>query len=288
MKKIFNILTVAVLVLLMGSCDRKAEFDHETFATFNAVKYDLAENVGKVTIPVSIYNPTGAEVQVTVATLDGKAVKGTDYNVISPASGVLTFSGDVHTLDIEIEITSLEGEFTGSKDFKVQIASATSGLSVGNLNTANVTIIDLDHPLSAFIGGWVGTIASMGYQGIPSFDTEFNISADPADETFTKVIVDTGIDPFFYGMGLSSATYSAVVVDGKELVIIAEQPNGYDDVILLGFDNVDPAAASSYDHIRMVLNEDGTLTLTTAYGAYTPGGGGFYEIYLGGAVFTKK
>ena len=77
-------------------------------------------------------------------------------------------------------------------------------------------------------------------------------------------------------------------VDGNQLIIYAEQPCGYSDVVLLGFDAADPNAASSYDHARFQLQEDGTLVVLTAYGAYTPSGGGFYEIYLGGAVFTKN
>ncbi len=284
--KNIKIFAVATAVLLLASCNRSLEFEHETFATFDAVTFNVNENAGTLTIPVSIYNPTGAEVQVTVTGVDGKGVQGTDYEIVSPSSGILTFSGSTETQNVEINIIGKVGEFTGAKDFKVQIASATDGLKTGALNLAAVTIIDLDHPLAAFIGNWSGTITAL-YQS-PSYNTTINISADETDETYTKLVFDTGIDPFFYGMGLSKATYSAVAASATEVVVLAEQPNGYDDVILLGFDNEDPDAATQYDHIRFVLQEDGTLRCTTAYGAFTPSQGGFYELYLGGAVFTKK
>ena len=287
MKRIFNILSVAVLVLASASCDRKVEFQHETFATFRTVNYNLNETAGSVTVPVMIYNPTGAETQVSVSVIPGKAVEGTDFEIVSPANGILTFSGATDSLAVEIAISDdFVGEFTGAKDFKLQLASVTDGVSVGNFDIASFTIIDLDHPLSAFIGTWTGTMGGM-YQ-YASYNTSFNVIADENDETYTKLIFSTGIDPFFHGMGLSTATYAAEAISATEVVVIAEQPNGYQDVILLGFNAPDPDAATAYDHLYFTLQDDGTLKQENAYGAYTPGQGGFYEIYPGGAVFSKQ
>lgn len=284
MKKILNICAVAAVVLLALSCNRKVEFEHTTFATFSAVKYNVEETAGSIKIPVLLYNAAG-DAQISVGVVSNTAVEDTDFEVLSPSNGILSFSGQNDTLYVEVAITSMEGEFTGAKDFSLVLSSLSESVSVGNFNTANVTIIDLDHPLAPFIGDWTGTMAGM-YQAA-SYPTEFNVSADPNDDTFSKLVLSTGIDPFFYGMGLSRATYSAVV-DGSQIVVAAEQPNGYDDVVLLGFNSPDPATADSYDHLRFELQDDGTLVQVNAYGAFTASGGGFYEIYPGGAVFTRK
>lgn len=285
MKKIFKLCVVAVMLVLAASCNRKVEFEHTTFATFSAVKYNVPENGGNLSIPVLLYNSTGADTQISVSVDAGSAVENTDFVIVSPANGLLSFASGVDTLYVEVSINSMEGEFTGAKEFSIKLASATDGVSVGNYNTANVTIIDLDHPLAPFIGDWSGAMGGM-YQN-PSYSTTFNVSADPNDDTFSKLILSTGIDPFFHQMGLSNATYAAVV-SGNQIVVAAEQPNGYDDVVLLGFNAADPSAADAYDHLRFELQEDGTLVQLNAYGAFTPGQGGFYEIYPGGAVFTKK
>ena len=151
MKKI-NIIAAAMVLVLSASCSRKLEFQHETFATFDAVSFMVDETAGTTTIPVSIYNPTGAPVSIAVSGVDGSAVNGVDYEIVSPASGILNFSGEETTQNIEVSITGFVGEFTNNKVFTIQISSATEGVSVGNYNEAKVTIKDLDHPLSAILG----------------------------------------------------------------------------------------------------------------------------------------
>ena len=274
-----------MVLVLSASCNRKMEFQHETFATFDAVSFGVDETVGQVKVPVSIYNPTGSEIQITLKAVDGKAVEGVDYEVVSPTSGILTFSGDQTTQEITVNITDYSGEFTGAKDFKLVIESATAGVSVGNYNTASFNIKDLDHPLSKFIGTWEGTMAGM-FQSA-AWPTSFIVAADENDDTFTKLILDDGINPYFIAAGIKGATFQAEV-SGDQIIVYAEQPMGYSDVVVLGFDAADPNEASAYDHLRFQYNEDGTLTQLNAYGAYTPGAGGFYEIYMGGPVFTRK
>lgn len=141
-----------MVLVLSASCSRKLEFQHETFATFDAVSFMVDETAGTTTIPVSIYNPTGAPVSIAVSGVDGSAVNGVDYEIVSPASGILNFSGEETTQNIEVSITGFVGEFTNNKVFTIQISSATEGVSVGNYNEAKVTIKDLDHPLSAILG----------------------------------------------------------------------------------------------------------------------------------------
>lgn len=286
MKRNIILSALSIIAILLVSCNRKVEYPVETYATFYETGFNVPETVGEVVVPVLINNPTGAEVQLSVSIQSNDASEGEDYEIVSPASGLLTFSGETDSLAVVINILAHEGEFTGGKNVNLQLSSLTAGVGVGAYNSCKINIVDLDHPLAAFIGTWTGTMGGM-YQSA-SYNTSFDIIADEKDETYTKLIFSTGIDPFFHGMGLSSATYSAEAISATEVVVIAEQPNGYDDVILLGFDAPDPNAASGYDHLYFTLQDDGTLKQENAYGAFTPGQGGFYEIYPGGAVFSKQ
>lgn len=190
MKKI-NFIAAAIVLVLSASCNRDIELQPQTFATFDAVSFSVDETAPSVSVPVSIYNPTGSEVQVTVKGVDGKAVNGVDYEIVSPASGILTFSGDVATQNIEVKINGQVGEFTNNKDFTIQIASATAGISVGNFNTARVVIKDLDHPLASILGEYsgVGVFASVG--GVYNW----TLTIDKNDDSVQKVNI-IGLNDF--------------------------------------------------------------------------------------------
>lgn len=286
-RNIILFVAAAVTLLLAASCNRKVDYQFEKYATLYHSSFTVAENAGELRIPVLVKNTKGADVQVSVKIAEGTAVEGVDYEVVSPANGVLSFSGDTDSLDVVINLlTPALGEFTGAKNFNVSVASATEGVGVGLISNAKVTIDDIDHPLAAWIGSWTGELVGF-FGNWPKGATTFTVSADPEGDPFSDLIVSGGINPYFVAAAGANPDFSAKV-DGNQLIIYAEQPCGYSDVVLLGFDAADPNAASAYDHARFQLQEDGTLVVLTAYGAYTPSGGGFYEIYLGGAVFTKK
>ena len=285
-RNIILFVAAAFALLSAASCGRKVEYQFESYATMYSAAYTVAETIGEFQVPVLIQNPTGAEVQVSVKVTEGTAEEGVDYEVISPASGLLTFSGETDSLAVVIKINGFEGEFTGTKNFTVNIASATEGLPVGLFAQTKVTIDDLDHPLAAFIGQWKGELA--GYFGNwPAGETTINVKADPNGDPFKDLIFDGGINPYFLAAVGANPDFSAKV-NGNVATVLAEQPCGYSDVVTLGFNAADPGAADSYDDIHFELQEDGTLKLLNAYGAYTPSGGGFYEIYLGNVVFTKQ
>ena len=184
MKKI-NIIAAAIAVVLSASCNRALEFQHETFATFDAVNFSIDETAGKVRIPVSVYNPTGAEINVSVACVDGKAKVNEDFELTYPESGVITFSGAKSTDTLEIAIKPFVGVFTNNKEFTVQISSSTTGVGVGNLRTAKVTIKDLDHPLASILGDYdaVGLMASAGGA------YKWSVTFDKNDDSVQKVNV---------------------------------------------------------------------------------------------------
>lgn len=285
-RNIILFVAAAFALLSMASCNRKVEYQFDTYATLYHSSFNVKEDAGEYSIPVLLQNATGADVQVSVKIDEGKAVEGVDYEVISPANGILSFSGETDSLAVVVKIfDSFVGEFTGTKDFTVSISSATAGLLMGDVTSAKVMIDDLDHPLAAWIGSWTGEMT--GFFGNWKGATTFTVSADPEGDPFTDLIVSGGINPYFVAAAGANPDFSAKV-DGNQLIVAAEQPCDYSDVILLGFNAPDPNAADSYDHARFVMQEDGTLVQANAFGAYTPSGGGFYEIYLGGAVFTKE
>ncbi|MGM9790551.1 MAG: Calx-beta domain-containing protein [Candidatus Cryptobacteroides sp.] len=293
MKKSIKIMAGAAIVLAAASCGRLESFDHQTFATFNAVDYSVEETVGQVKVGVSLYNPTKSETKITVKAIDGKAVNGTDYEIVSPASGVLTFKPGESSQDVVVEIKNQEGVFTGTLDFSLELVSATTGVTVGNFNTASFTIKDLDHPLAAFIGNWSADVRSYDwgpeYGGISYYTLNVTILADEEDETYTKLIIQN-LEPYFASNGLTAANgyniFEGVVNDAKNQVTIPMgQPIGYKTVVLVGIDNTDLDTATAYSDIIMNLNADGTLTIPNGYGSYS---GGFWECLNGPITLTKK
>jgi hypothetical protein len=286
-RNIILFVAAAFALLSMASCNRKVEYQFDTYATLYHSSFTVKEDAGEYSIPVLIQNAKGGDLQVAVNIAEGKAVEGVDYEVISPVNGILSFSGETDSLAVVVKIfDTFVGEFTGTKDFTVSISPATEGLTMGTISSARVMIDDLDHPLAAWIGSWTGEMTGF-FGNWPKGATTFTVSADPEGDPFSDLIVSGGINPYFVAAAGANPDFSAKVVD-NQLVVAAEQPCGYSDVVLLGFNAPDPNSADSYDHARFEMQEDGTLVQANAFGAYTPSGGGFYEIYLGGAVFTKK
>lgn len=287
MKKILNIISVAVLVLIAASCDRKVEFQSETFATFYTNVYSVNEDAGKVSIPVLLYNPTGSEVQFSVKVNAGKAEEGKDFEIVSPANGILTFTGETDSLTIEISISDdFVGEFTGGKNFEIQLGSITEGTKVGNYNVASVNILDLDHPLAALIGEWEGTLVFADKAGT-KFPVTLKTSSIDSDETYTKLYVE-GLEPAY-------AQYVTTPLEGvfdkatKTLTIPAGQLGMYVssayDFLFIGLDE----SWSSIINPRFLYDEaTNTLTQLDTFGVMDNNDGSIYSAYNAGAVFTKK
>lgn len=284
-RNILLFVAAAFTLLLSVSCNRECGYEYQRYATLYQTSYSVSETVGELRIPVIVNNAGGSDSQVSIKVDAGKAVEGVDFEVVTPANGILNFTSGVDTLEVVVNITSFEGEFTGAKDFRISIASATEGVTVSPFNVASVVIQDLDHPLAPFIGTWTGTMPAM-FQS-PTYDATFVVTTPEDDDTFTKLVIDAGINPYFILNGINGATYNAVVEENTA-VVAQDQSCAYSDVVLRGFNNADPDAADAYDDLYFELQDDGSLKLLNAFGPYTAAGGGFYEIYLGGAVFTKK
>lgn len=286
MKNIY--LFISAIALLLVSCDRKVEFKHETFATLSTVRYTVREDAGEFTIPVTIYNPTGDEVQLIVKTDDETAVQDVDYEIVTPANGVLTFSGDESQKDVVIKLNHNKA-FQKSKTFYLSIAATDENFVIGNLNTATCVIKDAEHPLDMFIGEWKGTALSV-FDGT-SYPLTVNISEDESDETYTKLKVD-GLEP----MQLSSVTPLSGVVNAEktQLTISGGQQIGYLDAYSSFFTFYPFAIAGENLNIGEVLTitlKDGALSLDSVYGClftYTDGNEYVWDAYQISKPLTKK
>lgn len=286
MKNIY--LFISAIALLLVSCDRKVEFKHETFATLSTVRYTVREDAGEFTIPVTIYNPTGDEVQLIVKTDDETAVQDVDYEIVTPANGVLTFSGDESQKDVVIKLNHNKA-FQKSKTFYLSIAATDENFVIGNLNTATCVIKDAEHPLDMFIGEWKGTALSV-FDGT-SYPLTVNISEDESDETYTKLKVD-GLEP----MQLSSVTPLSGVVNAEktQLTISGGQQIGYLDAYSSFFTFYPFAIAGENLNIGEALTitlKDGALSLDSVYGClftYTDGNEYVWDAYQISKPLTKK
>lgn len=289
---------MAAAMLVISSCGRKVEFEHMTFATLDATSYSFDEDVQEFRIPVTIVNPNGKEVSVSVSTTDGKAEEGVDYEVLYPVSGVLTFAAGETEQEIVLGITEFPGKLTGSKDFSLTISSVTEGFQVGGCNTVKLKIKDLDHPLKMFIGEW--SASKTGYNGI-KYSWTMTVEGDESDPTYSNLFV-YDLDPFTSSyLGYSSEKgYNKVDATANpaktQLIVAYDSYLATDDEGLLepgcvfsiaGLDAPTYEQARAYDDVKMNLSEDGTtLTIVNAIGCL--GNGVLYEIIDGPLVFTKK
>lgn len=291
MKK--NILLFVAAVIAFASCGRKVEYEHMTFATFDAASYSCNEDVEEIKVPVTIVNPTGSEVSISVKTIDGKAKEGTDFEIVSPVSGVLTFASGETTQDIVIGI-KYDPSLTGTKDFTVSIASATEGFIVGGCNSAKIRIKDDNHPLKMFIGEW--TTSAKGATSL-SYAWSMIIEGDESDTSWSRLLV-YDLEPFTSNyLGYNSENGYNIVeayanADKTQITVaydsyLASDEDGFSYSVSC-LDNPNYAQARNFADVVMDLSEDGkTLTINNAL-VCLGSDGYLQEAVNGPIVFTKK
>ncbi len=291
MKKI-NILLAAIVLLLGVSCGRKLEFEHETFITLDKASLSVSESAGIVSIPVSIYNPTGERIQVAVEAVDGEgeegALAGENYEIVSPAAGVLTFEGETTSADIEVRVKPVEG-LTGTKNFSIRISSLTRGINVGGYDVASVKILDDDHPLAVFIGKWNATLI----EGTTSMSYETEINIEAVEGNYSRLKIDSGLDPV-YGKGLE-VRFLATADDLKQpgrIEVASKQLTGYENFFISGLERDEQGYIKFTDSFTISLNSDGSLSIDGMYGIIVPneaaGGYALAAAYTAGSQLVKK
>lgn len=158
MKKILIFLNTIILAsFLLGSCNpnKYATFDDaDAFVAFDISKTSVKENAGFVEIPVTLASVAGVSTTISCTTTDGTAKKGIDYQI--EGDGTLTFDSQNRTQKLKIRIIDRPGLYTGDLTFTVGLSS-TGSVNSGAANTCDITISDLDHPLSPILGTYTAT-----------------------------------------------------------------------------------------------------------------------------------
>jgi len=290
MKKITKILAFAAAALAFASCDLNKTpvfSDDEAFVAFDKLSYSVDENVGTIKLPLTIASIDPVKVSVSYGSKDGKAVAGANFKFVDE-SAVVAFDGVQRSSYIEVEIIDNPGVFTGDLSFDVVLESA-GNLNIGYNNTCHVTILDLDHPLSAILGEYSADADSYYYDDLGHFSWTIKIEKDPKD---LSVVWISNIDPYFATYGYTAPKYNYfygnVNEEKTEIVIPKEQKIGYSTCVLNGMNDPSPKLASGFDDIRISIEDGGkTLVFTNAFGIYNAGEG-WYNLFAGGLSITKK
>jgi hypothetical protein len=287
----YNKIFIAFLaVFTLFSCNRKVDFQHSTFVSLDLAKITVSEDCQTLKLPVHLFNPTGEDVQVTVSAVDVTAVAFDDYEIVKPSNGILTFSGDVDSLDIEIAVSDkYVGVLTKNKKFDIKISSAD--VSVGAYKQATVTIKDLDHPLNHVFGTYAGNLIFADETG-SKVPTTLELSAPEDDDTYTKVLIE-GLEPYLSSYAIETPLEGKFDLATNKLTIKKGQvPVEIDDYscILVG-------TTDATDEIDIEFAFDGTkpsLSLLTIYGTKCTDSsadpeaiGKFLTIYLDGELLKK-
>lgn len=289
----YNKILIAFLtVIALFSCNRKADFPQSAFVTLDEVNISVKEDCGTLVIPVYLFNPTGEEILVSVSAIDGTAKVSDDYKILKPSNGILTFSGDVDSLAIEIAISDkYVGTITKNKKFSVKISSAD--VPMGAFADAAVTIRDLDHPLDkiGLFGTFEGNLIFADNAGT-KVPTQLVLSAPEDDDTFEKVLIK-GLEPDYASYAVEQPLEGRFDMDSQKLIIkkgqVPIEVSGYSFILAGTTDGEDETDIEfGYDETKK------TLSLLTPYGskcvestADPTAPGNFFSIYLSGTL-TKK
>lgn len=287
MKSLKYMLSAVGVMAVLASCGRKESFMHESFVTFGTSSVAVTEDVGTVSIPVQVYNAGSEEVTVTVKATDGTAKNGTNYEIVDPVSGVLTFAPGQSEKNVVVLVKNIKDRFTGDLSFSMSLASATDGIVEGRIDNLTFTINDNDHPLAKFIGTWTGSITGRR----ASYSMNVTIEGVDGDETYSKLKI-SNLEPYFASNGLTAATgynvFTGVVNEGRtQITISAKQPTGLEDEEYSA-----PVYVAEYSNLGdIVITLNGNDLQLSAFGSFVDSPDGktyIYEGYPNGCTLTKK
>ena len=291
MKKIGLYVSFLAIAAFFASCDlnQTPVFNNaDRFVAFDAERYSVTEDTGTVKIPVHFTSLGEKTTAVSFELFDGTAVAGRDYQ-LSGGTAVLNFYGFNPVQYISIDILPHDGVFTGDRTFGIALKSAANGANLGGMDTAYVTILDLDHPLAAILGTYsaVGTSYFYGKQS-----WTVTIAKDPGGDV-TKVwitnLVPGGSSPDTPVYGVVNADKNKIEIPvGQTIATSASVP-----VTLEGFDNPDVDIADllpSGSKLTMSLTSQSpaTFDMDMPFGSYIAAVDDWYNVILNDVTFTKQ
>lgn len=286
MKKIFTIISIAVLAAAAVSCNKLNEYpvfdDADAFVSFGAPSVSCEETDGVVKIPVTASSVAGLKTTIAFEVEDGTAKAGTNYKV--SGAKTLSFDADHRTNYISIDVVNLEGVFTGDLKFSVKITSG-GDLAVGADDVCTVTIADLDHPLAFILGDY--TASGSDYNGAP-LEWTMTLKKDAEDVNvvwFYNLFCADGWaddDTMYYGVVNEDKTQITIPIgQGTEY----KYSNG-NPVSLYSFDEDEEDVLTG--NIVVDIKDDGkTLQFDNQPMWFYIEGAGTLNTVMGGTVCTK-
>lgn len=289
MRKIIYIIAL-IGVAVFSACnlnDYPVFDDDDAFVAFESESFSFKEDADTVQIPVRLTSLSGISTTVSFELFDSTAVNGKDFNLVG-GSSVLTFNAENPVQYIDINIKEHAGEFTGDLVFGIALKSSGS-VNYGSIDTVYVSILDLDHPLSAILGTYnaAGTSYFSGAQV-----WEVRIEKDPEGD-LSKVWIYN-----FVSGGSSSSTplYGIVNEEKTEIKIPVGQTiavsSSYPSILFEGYYGPDGATAIPTGGSVTCDVGEGTISVQDEFGSHvynTDGtSAGWYNIYMADVVLTKK
>lgn len=164
MKKIVKILAL-VTVASLASCNKLGTYSTAPYVSLDSNGYSINESESgtELIVPVNLYNTSeGCTVSYTIDAVS--AEDGVDF-VSLDNSGSLNIPAGTNSVGIRFNVTGQPGVFTGNRQFRVRLSSASNGVTIGATNVCTVTIADLDHPLTDLFGTYSFSNVTLGTSG---------------------------------------------------------------------------------------------------------------------------
>lgn len=292
MKNILKYTACALALSAAFSCSKLNETpvfsSEDSFVAFDKGSMIVNENVGKISLPVSVASIDPVGVTVAYEVVDGTASAGTNFKLVNEAATVV-FDGQARSNVIEIDIVDLAGEFTGDLTFSVNLVSA-GDLNIGHNSTCTVTIADLDHPLSDVLGTY--TVSGESYfNGPATWEAEFTKDANDLTKVWMR-----GLAPGFTMStdliyGVVSEDHNTITIPLGQMLPYSSTYNAY----FYAFDGSYIYDETDMASITLTREGAGKPFVAVDYGwsfyavYVTSGeGAGNFDIIVSGVTFTKN
>ncbi len=278
MKNTIKALALAVLAAGLVSCVDKPEFTTVPFVSMYRTSATVTETAGGTvySIPLKLYNTSDAtSVSYTVS---GTAKNGVDYT-FADQSGVVNFPAGTDSTAIVVNVTGQPGVFTGNLNMRVTLESATAGVTIGNFKSFNMTIKDVDHPLSALFGTYTMAAVSVTNNGDVVYP-KWTVNVSQFDGDATKVWFDnltyfsavpyhsyTGNAPVF---GIVSADKKTITIPLPQKTTGSLNAFGLDNIYMFAHEGAGGVYLTDNVDIVFKLNDDGAWTTEQCFGAGHP------------------
>ena len=259
------------MVAALASCNKELTFDHHSFISMYGGNQSVSEDVGNVTIPVSIYNNKDGAT-ITVKCTNGTAVSGTNFQLVEPSSGVINAAAGDTLKKIVVKIIDRPGIFDGNLAFNVSIDSQSEGVEVGAHDNVTITIKDNDHPLVDFFGEYTMRAVSLNSSGgLGYYQWTVNVSA--YEGNVSRLSFDNVT--YFSAVAYHSYTgdcpvYGVVSDDKKTITFPFPQSSGTlsgwgidDDAYTFGHTGYDGIYTTADVEVVFTLDEESGRYITT-------------------------